>query len=586
MQFEKLDPRQLLSGGLDTSFGGSNGVKLDIPGMDEVIVHSAVDDQGRTVVVGRTTADRFAGKLFMARLNTDGQLDPTFGKRGIITNTPFGTVEGTQVISVAGGYLVAATTPMTNESGVATDSRLIRFTDTGQIDRTFGVGGRYTQQSFAGDIRFFERNNLVWVLDGRESIRATQVRNGFFNSQVGLNPTRFTLEARKPTSDHAQTLQQVADVQMLDDGTLNVLVAERRTLIPMTGNVRSQNGYTVRLYSILPSNQVRKTTIVDTGPWSESNSSSFLRHARLVNGPDRRTVLMDIEPYDVNSGPFTNSLSRPASNLTAVALNSRDRVLSTTSLGNRLGNYYWSGSILQLDGGSLLLGTAKRLAQGGSDNNSFTKLNGDFTLDTDFGTAGHIEPVAKDPSATIGRDVREMSLAPDGTVIASLVSRDALGEPIAARHIRLFTDDKPVASIVRTRVTDTQYRYTINYRSAVPLDRASIGDNDVRMILSPFVFGGSTATPTTTRLKLRPVSIVGSGNSLNVVYVVNRDLMAGALQEIVLNQGAVSTASGETNRGQSLGNLFSSDVVAICPPTILTTDKLSNPRPRLDILMV
>lgn len=73
-------------GGLDLSFGGGDGV-IDVPiGYDAALSDGAVAPDGKIVVCGYTRPVALDGGVnrdyFLARLNPDGSLDPTFGAAG------------------------------------------------------------------------------------------------------------------------------------------------------------------------------------------------------------------------------------------------------------------------------------------------------------------------------------------------------------------------------------------------------------------------------------------------------------------------------------------------------------------------
>jgi uncharacterized delta-60 repeat protein len=88
----------------------------------------AIQSDGKIVVSGHGIG---AGNGLVARLDTDGNLDTTFGSGGFIVLFPNGP--GPLVIQSDGKIVMAG--------GAAGVPALLRFTSSGQLDTTFGSGG-------------------------------------------------------------------------------------------------------------------------------------------------------------------------------------------------------------------------------------------------------------------------------------------------------------------------------------------------------------------------------------------------------------------------------------------------------------
>jgi uncharacterized delta-60 repeat protein len=98
-------------GALDPTFG--TGGKVDIPGSSRMATAAAIQGDGKIVAAGGCFGDLFfcdyqPSDFFLARLNPDGTLDPTFGVGGKVT-TDFGGGESASDLAIqGGGKLVAA----------------------------------------------------------------------------------------------------------------------------------------------------------------------------------------------------------------------------------------------------------------------------------------------------------------------------------------------------------------------------------------------------------------------------------------------------------------------------------------------
>ncbi len=118
-------------GTLDTSFGAGGLATTDFGGTENAFALIRQPD-GKLVAAGASGAD-FA----LARYNVDGSLDPTFGAGGEVTTGFREPGVARALILQPDGKLVAA-----GASG--TDFALARYNVDGSLDATFGIGGKTT----------------------------------------------------------------------------------------------------------------------------------------------------------------------------------------------------------------------------------------------------------------------------------------------------------------------------------------------------------------------------------------------------------------------------------------------------------
>ena len=123
------------AGSLDTSFG-SDGIVTILPdygyGQD-----LAVQSDGKIVVGGEYSSDGFV----VARFNTDGSIDNTFGVNGIAqTIVGLGFNHDEQLAIQADGKIVVGGV-CSNFDGYF-NGALVRFNANGTLDNTFGIGGK------------------------------------------------------------------------------------------------------------------------------------------------------------------------------------------------------------------------------------------------------------------------------------------------------------------------------------------------------------------------------------------------------------------------------------------------------------
>jgi uncharacterized delta-60 repeat protein len=128
-------------GSLDPSFGPDGTVMTDFGGGFAAFAQArgiAIQVDGKIVAagVGGPSSD-FA----LARYNTDGSLDPSFGPGGTVT-TDFGGFDGANAVAIqADGKIVAA-----GIGGFLSTFALTRYNTDGSLDPSFGTGGQVTTQ--------------------------------------------------------------------------------------------------------------------------------------------------------------------------------------------------------------------------------------------------------------------------------------------------------------------------------------------------------------------------------------------------------------------------------------------------------
>lgn len=120
-------------GTLDTSFSG--GV-LPVGDGDDYGYALATQSDGKILIAGRAAEN--LGDFAVVRLGRDGQLDATFGKGGKVMTDIAGKADTANAIAVqADGKIVVAGT----SNG---DFALVRYQANGELDTTFGTGGKVT----------------------------------------------------------------------------------------------------------------------------------------------------------------------------------------------------------------------------------------------------------------------------------------------------------------------------------------------------------------------------------------------------------------------------------------------------------
>jgi uncharacterized delta-60 repeat protein len=130
---------QTQSGTLDTSFGTAGRVVTDF-GNVNVEAHSVVvQPDGKLVAAGFTTDLWNQSDFALARYNSNGTLDSSFGMGGKVTTNFVDFDYLTSMALQSDGRIVVAGSIIVNNSP---DFALLRYNSNGTLDATFGSGGR------------------------------------------------------------------------------------------------------------------------------------------------------------------------------------------------------------------------------------------------------------------------------------------------------------------------------------------------------------------------------------------------------------------------------------------------------------
>jgi uncharacterized delta-60 repeat protein len=136
-------------GTLDPTFGSGGVVTTDFAGSVDRVEGLAVQPDGKLVAAGQAFSG--AGLDFaLARYNSDGTVDASFGSGGKVTTDLAGGDDAGffSVAVLAGGKLLALGSGAT---GTGQDFTLVRYNPNGTLDPTFGSNGKVTADFAGGD---------------------------------------------------------------------------------------------------------------------------------------------------------------------------------------------------------------------------------------------------------------------------------------------------------------------------------------------------------------------------------------------------------------------------------------------------
>ncbi|MBW4505006.1 MAG: DUF4347 domain-containing protein [Scytonematopsis contorta HA4267-MV1] len=159
--FSKYDfalARYQSNGSLDSSFGIGGKITTDLSGVDDIGNDILLLSDGKILVAGNANGD-FA----LVRYNNNGSLDNSFGIGGKITTDIIGDDSASKLILQSDGKIVVV-------GSANGDFAIARYESNGSLDATFGIGGKVTTD-IAG--KNDSASSLVIQTDGKIVVAGT-----------------------------------------------------------------------------------------------------------------------------------------------------------------------------------------------------------------------------------------------------------------------------------------------------------------------------------------------------------------------------------------------------------------------------
>jgi len=141
-QYDSLLVRLNPDGSRDTSFGTNGVVTTDFVGSDDFGRDIVALPGGRLLVIG-TRRDIGGGdnEIFIVRYEPDGSIDTGFGVGGVATLDFGGSAGASQILIDPEGYIIVSGSVTFSGDPTTRDFAVARLGSDGQLDPTFGDGG-------------------------------------------------------------------------------------------------------------------------------------------------------------------------------------------------------------------------------------------------------------------------------------------------------------------------------------------------------------------------------------------------------------------------------------------------------------
>ncbi|MEL6699804.1 MAG: T9SS type A sorting domain-containing protein [Bacteroidota bacterium] len=188
-------------GGRDLLFGQNGKVTIDNQSQSDQGCGITVDEKGRILVCGYTTQLGGKSNMVVARLLTDGTLDPTFSSNGVLTIDfgGVGTCWAYDIVStIREKILIAGGVSMPSSSKHTSDFAVVRINNNGTLDTSFDFDGRKAidfglRDDFARKINI--KNDGKILLTGRSYIDNIDFGLAQLNPDGSLDHT-FSFDGR------------------------------------------------------------------------------------------------------------------------------------------------------------------------------------------------------------------------------------------------------------------------------------------------------------------------------------------------------------------------------------------------------
>jgi uncharacterized delta-60 repeat protein len=128
-------------GSLDASFGVGGVVTTNFAGGNDAARGVAIQSDGRIVVAGQVTNPGPDTDFGVARYNTDGTLDATFGTGGLATTSIFTSADLVKDVALQADGKIIVVGDTSPPSSSDSDFTVVRYDTDGSLDTTFGTGG-------------------------------------------------------------------------------------------------------------------------------------------------------------------------------------------------------------------------------------------------------------------------------------------------------------------------------------------------------------------------------------------------------------------------------------------------------------
>ncbi len=428
----------------------------------------AVQADGKFVIAGYDIDTTGYESFVVARFDSNGTPDDTFGKNGwakVSITGGTGTARANAVVIQSDGKIVLAGYSI-NDSTENKALAFARFNSNGTVDNTFGTNGTVRFNINGGDGLNDEADAVAVQSDGK--ILATGFSHGWVSSahnvtNSGLVVVRLNQDG---TLDNTFGINGVVRAMITGDSTVaegNSIAVQPDGKIVVAGNANGPKdafGYT-NYFAVTRFNT--NGTIDNT--FGRNGSSLFYFNTVTHSGDCNSLALQKDGKIVLGGGDFNDSLSI---SVFAVARLNSDGSIDTAFgndgreteiiTGDNYFNYYSKCIALQSDG---------KILQGGNADGlmgfALVRYNPDGSIDSSFGDSGWaLAPSAGGNGNSSDNQLYGLALAPDGKIIAAGYSADK-NINYAFSAARFFSGSASITAVKTSTQLPVNFSLSQNY---------------------------------------------------------------------------------------------------------------------------
>jgi uncharacterized delta-60 repeat protein len=217
-----------VSGTLDASFGVNGKVTTAFFKGQDAAKAIVIQSDGKIIAAGISSKTQNSnGQMALARYNTDGTLDNSFGTNGKVT-TAFGLYSEIHAMTLQADGKIIAVGESSDSS--RTSFAMVRYNSTGALDTSFGTNGKvmtaFETVSSATAVTLQSDNKIV--------VAGATFISGFINPNGVVALARYSMTGKLDTSFNA-TGKFITDINPLEKDVVSSVAVQADNKIVIAG---------------------------------------------------------------------------------------------------------------------------------------------------------------------------------------------------------------------------------------------------------------------------------------------------------------------------------------------------------------